>query len=45
MTETREDLLEPLRWRYATKLFDKARRIADADWETLKQALILSASS
>jgi len=42
---TREELLEQLQWRYATKQFDSARKISDADWSALEQALILSPSS
>jgi nitroreductase len=38
-------LLSQLRWRYATKKFDAARRIPDQIWETLEEALILTPSS
>ncbi len=38
-------VLERLRWRYAVKAFDPARRIPDATWETLEQALVLTPSS
>jgi nitroreductase len=38
-------LLSQLRWRYATKKFDPARKIEGDDWKTLEQALVLSASS
>jgi len=40
-----ETLLAQLQWRYATKGFDPARKISDADWATLEKALILSPSS
>jgi len=40
-----ETLLQQLRWRYATKRFDPARRIPDADWYALEQALVLTPSS
>jgi nitroreductase len=40
-----ETLLQQLQWRYATKTFDPAKKISGADWSTLEQALILSASS
>jgi len=43
LTDT--DLLERLRWRYAVKKFNPARRISPGDWLTLEQALILSPSS
>ena len=42
---SREQLLEPLNWRYATKQFDPARKISDADWAALEEALILTPSS
>jgi nitroreductase len=38
-------LLKQLKWRYATKKFDAAKKIPADDWKTLEQALILSASS
>ena len=38
-------LLEALNWRYATKAFDPALKIAETTWKTLEQTLILSASS
>jgi nitroreductase len=38
-------LLASLRARYACKQFDPSRRIADADWRALEQALLLSPSS
>jgi len=42
---TREELIGQLNWRYATKQFDPVRKISDADWAALEQALILSPSS
>lgn len=38
-------LIEALNWRYATKKFDRARKISAATWATLEQALVLSPSS
>lgn len=38
-------LLEALHWRYATKKFDPNRKIDDATWKSLEQALVLSPSS
>ena len=38
-------LLQQLRWRYATKAFDPAKKISDADWATLEQALVLTPTS
>jgi nitroreductase len=37
--------LEQLKWRYATKKFDSAKLISDADWKTLEQSLVLAPSS
>ena len=44
-TVSTETLLAQLRWRYATKAFDPARKISPTDWSALEQALILSPSS
>lgn len=38
-------LLDRLRWRSAVKRFDPARRIPDADWKVLEEALVLTPSS
>jgi nitroreductase len=40
-----DDVLEPLRWRYATKTFDPARKIPADVWAKLEDALVLSPSS
>ena len=40
-----ESLLAQLRWRYAVKKFDPARRIALPDWQALEEALVLTPSS
>ncbi|MEX2581483.1 MAG: NAD(P)H-dependent oxidoreductase [Verrucomicrobiales bacterium] len=40
-----ELLIEKLKWRYATKSFDRARTIPDHDWSTLEEALRLTPSS
>jgi nitroreductase len=45
MTISTEELLRVLRWRYATKKFDPAKKIPAATWNALEQALILSPSS
>ncbi len=42
---TNETLLEALNWRYATKEFDASKKITDADWATLEEALRLTPSS
>jgi len=40
-----DTLLTQLRWRYATKQFDPARKISPADWQTLEESLVLTPSS
>ena len=40
-----EIIEQQLAWRYATKVFDPTRKISDADWHTLENALILCPSS
>ncbi len=45
MTIPVEQLLESLRWRYATKVFDPQQPIDAATWQALEQALVLTASS
>jgi nitroreductase len=42
---TPADLIQSLRWRYATKSFDVDRRIDIPTWEALEQSLVLSPSS
>jgi nitroreductase len=44
-TITNQQLLDQLNWRYATKQFDPTRKINAEDWDTLEEALRLSASS
>jgi len=40
-----DTLLDALRWRYATKKFDSARKIDAETWAALEHALVLSPSS
>ena len=40
-----QQLLTALHWRYATKVFDPAKKIPPDVWQTLEQALVLSPSS
>ncbi len=40
-----ETLIKQLRWRYAAKKFDAAKKVSPENWKTLEQALILSPSS
>lgn len=42
---SREAILGALRWRYATKAFDSERKIPEADWQMLEEALVLTPSS
>jgi len=39
------ELLDVLKWRYATKIFDATKKIPDAEWQSLEDALVLSPSS
>ena len=41
----RTQLIDQLNWRYATKQYDRTRKISVADWATLEEALVLSPSS
>jgi len=42
---TNEQLLTALNWRYATKVFDAAKKIPADTWQTLEQALVLTPTS
>ncbi len=44
-TIANDTLLAALNWRYATKKFDPAKKIADSAWAALEQALILTPTS
>ena len=44
-TIPRDQLVNQLRWRYATKQFDPQRKISAEDWSALEEALVLSPSS
>jgi len=44
-TVSKETILEQLNWRYATKSYDKTKKISNEDWETLETALTLAPSS
>ena len=45
ITMTTQQLLDALQWRYATKVFDPARKIPADVWQTLEQALVLTPTS
>ncbi len=40
----RHQLLDQLNWRYATKQFDRSRKISPQDWAILEEALVLTPS-
>jgi nitroreductase len=40
-----QTLLDPLRWRYATKQFDSAKPISAETWKVLEESLVLTPSS
>ncbi len=44
-TVSKETILEQLNWRYATKSYDKTKKVSAEDWETLETALTLAPSS
>ena len=44
-TITAEQLLQQLRWRYATKQFDPTRKVSETDWAALEEATLLAPSS
>ena len=42
---SKETILDSLNWRYATKAYDKTRKISAEDWATLEQSINLAPSS
>lgn len=42
---TSDTLVNQMRWRYAVKRFDPARKLSSQDWDALETALVLSPSS
>lgn len=44
-TLTPDNLLAQLRWRYAVKKFDAAKKVPEATWNALEQSLVLAPSS
>jgi nitroreductase len=42
---TSQQLLDALQWRYATKVFDAAKKITADVWQTLESALVLTPTS
>ena len=45
MNMTPEELLNSLKWRYATKEFDTDKKIPLGTWDTLEQSMVLTPSS
>jgi nitroreductase len=45
MNMTPEELLNSLKWRYATKEFDTDKKISLGTWDTLEQSMVLTPSS
>lgn len=43
--ELNQQLLKALNWRYATKVFDPAKKIPAETWQALEQALVLTPTS
>lgn len=44
-TQSPPQILEALKWRYATKVFDSEKKIPQDQWEALEQSLVLTPSS
>ncbi|QYM79869.1 NAD(P)H-dependent oxidoreductase [Horticoccus luteus] len=40
-----EQLVAQMRWRYATRKFDRAKKVPDKDWAALEEVLVLTPSS
>lgn len=45
MNISADQLIQSLRWRYATKKFDAARQISAETWDTIENSLVLTPSS
>lgn len=45
MSENIEQVRKALNWRYATKAYDKSRKISADDWQLLEDALLLAPAS
>ncbi len=43
--KTAADVIESLKWRYATKSFDAQAKIDEATWKRIEEALTLTPSS
>lgn len=45
MAVSLDDVLQQLKWRYATKKFDTSKKISESTWHVLEQSLVLAPSS
>ena len=45
MTMTPSDIVSSLKWRYACKVFDAAKKIPAETWSSLEESLVLTPSS
>jgi nitroreductase len=45
MTNKMTELINALEWRYATKVFDPARKIPEDVWQALEKSLVLTPTS
>ncbi len=45
MSQSPEDILNALRWRYATKQFDASKEIPQETWDLIEESLVLTPSS
>lgn len=45
MTTSSKTLIEQMKWRYAVKLFDSAKKLSEDQWSALQQSLVLTPSS
>ncbi len=43
--QSSDQILDALRWRYATKVFNPEKKISEEDWAALEQSLVLTPSS
>ena len=44
-TTTNKTIIEQLKWRYAVKAYDAAKKVSAEDWATIEEALNLAPSS
>lgn len=44
-SQSPDQILDALKWRYATKVFDPEKKIPEAEWKALEESLVLTPSS